>query len=93
MTSMESRDKHLRQRYGFDHTEYDRMLQIQGGCCAVCLSKDPGKGFRYFHIDHDHATGKVRGLLCAKCNQALGLLAENVEVVQRALNYLQHHNR
>lgn len=89
MPTMQSRDKHLRQRYGFDHAEYERLLMMQGGCCAICDTTEPGKGFRHFHIDHNHTSGRVRGLLCARCNQAVGLFKEDKKSIQRALSYLE----
>lgn len=85
------RDKHLRQRYGISHAEYDVLLQAQGGGCAICGSTEPGKGFKHFHVDHDHATGQVRGLLCAPCNQALGLFREDSSVLQQAVAYLSRY--
>lgn len=67
-------------RYGITIADYDSMLAAQGGCCAICKLTTPSKrkklGERYYHsafaVDHDHTTGKVRGLLCAGCNVALG---------------------
>ena len=53
---------------GVTSADYDRMLAAQGGVCAICGS--PPKT-RRLHVDHDHATGKVRGLLCHRCNRAL----------------------
>lgn len=50
--------------------QYDRLLAAQNGRCAICL-KEPGKGKRRFHIDHDHATMTVRGVLCFRCNSSL----------------------
>jgi len=78
--------------YGIDHDEYDRMLTEQQGCCEICKSPDP-KGrwignSRAFCVDHDHATGEVRGLLCNSCNQGLGNFYDNVENLERAIIYL-----
>lgn len=56
----------------------------QGGNCAICLT--PPK--RWFAIDHDHATGKVRGLLCTNCNTGIGMLKDDLEVLHRAQVYL-----
>ena|SRR5215467_8614427 len=61
----------LRARYNITPEDYDWMLQVQGGGCAVCYTTDASR-WGQFHVDHDHETGVVRGLLCAKCNFALG---------------------
>ena len=81
---MASRNKHLGRRYGVDHVRYVEKLVEQGGKCAICLGTEPGKGF-----DYDHVTGKIRGLLCARCNQALGLFKDDLGILKRALVYLQ----
>lgn len=60
------------------------MLTDQNECCAICKNKRPLK------VDHNHDTGKVRGLLCDKCNVALGLLGENINVVESLLIYLKN---
>lgn len=57
-------------RYGLEPGQFDAMVAAQQNCCAIC-SRDMGEGCKR-HIDHDHATGRVRGLLCAGCNSALG---------------------
>lgn len=82
------RDKHLRQRYGLSHADYTTILQAQNSCCAICGTAEPGSGFNHFHVDHDHTTGRIRGLLCARCNQALGLFREDPRVITRAAAYL-----
>ena len=56
--------------------DYKRILSEQGGRCAVCGTDKPG-GHGSFHVDHDHETSAVRGLLCGKCNMGLGLLGDN----------------
>ena len=60
--------------YGITPEDYDRMLEEQGGRCAMCRTDDPGGhgGVKHFHVDHDHETGVVRGLLCDTCNRGLG---------------------
>lgn len=77
-------------RYGLTIESYDAMLTAQGGRCAVC--KDEGnKQSRWnrMSVDHDHTTGKVRGLLCDNCNRALGLLRDDPELVDEAAAYLR----
>jgi hypothetical protein len=58
------------------------MIAAQGGKCAVCRKADPE------HVDHDHATNKVRGILCFNCNQALGNARDDVHVLQGLIRYL-----
>jgi len=62
----------LRVNYGISVEQYEAMLKQQSGCCAIC-KKAPGENARgRLHVDHCHKTGKIRGLLCVKCNMALG---------------------
>lgn len=80
---------HLRRRYGITPEAYEALLSSQGGRCAICRTDDPGgRHGRYFAVDHSHADGSVRGLLCATCNQGIGLLKENPEVLAAAIEYL-----
>lgn len=62
------------------------MFSSQAGACAVCKSTEWGKAGP--HIDHDHKTGIVRGILCQKCNMAAGLLGDNPATAERMLAYL-----
>lgn len=75
--------------YGLLPGDYDRMLAAQGGNCAVCgLCPDDGQRLA---VDHDHATGKVRALLCRYCNTALGLLREDPERCSKLAEYAAIH--
>jgi len=74
--------------YGLTPERYDQMLKEQGHCCALCGSADPQHWSNQFHVDHDHETGAVRGLLCAPCNGGLGLLGDRPERLQAALAYV-----
>lgn len=65
------REKQYKNRYGITVADYDRMLSAQGGRCAICKT-DKSLGRGRFHVDHDHVTGRVRGILCHLCNTALG---------------------
>lgn len=82
---------HLKKSYGITEADYEQMLVAQGGKCAICQTSDPlvrsGADARW-HVDHDHETGTVRGLLCFKCNAGLGHFSDNVEALRRAVNYL-----
>jgi hypothetical protein len=69
---------------GVTDDEYARMLEAQGGGCAICGARPKT---RRLHVDHDHATGKVRGLLCHRCNRALPTWV-TVEWLRKAAAYL-----
>jgi hypothetical protein len=77
----------LRNKFGITPDDYQRMLEDQGGVCAVCGGLDYGN--KKLAVDHDHATGKVRGLLCRRCNMGIGLLQDDQRVLRRALAYLE----
>jgi hypothetical protein len=79
-----SREYHLRRRYGITGADFDAMVEAQGGTCAVCDQKPE-------HVDHDHRTGKVRGVLCFNCNQALGNVRDDAAVLQELISYLRRH--
>lgn len=86
----EYREERLRYLYGIGVDDYDRMLANQGGRCAICRGSDPHTpGGKTFVVDHDHFTRAVRGLLCATCNRALGLMRDDVGIVERAFRYLE----
>lgn len=78
-------------KYDMTVAEYDAMLAAQGGGCAICGSTDPkGRaGSRYFHVDHCHSTGQVRGLLCAPCNLGLGAFRDQPDLLISAIDYLK----
>lgn len=78
----------LRQ-YGLSQDGYQALLAAQGFACACCLSDDPGGPVAMFKVDHDHETGRVRGLLCNSCNLAIGMLGDSAAGVRRALAYLE----
>ena len=84
------RGRRIRFEYGIDNSEYERLLAAQGGTCAGCHTTEPGRHEK-FDIDHDHQTGKVRGLLCGNCNRALGLLKDSAETAANLATYLAKH--
>jgi len=63
------------------------LREAQKGRCAVCALPIEGKNE---HADHDHVTGKARGLLCSKCNSGIGLLDDNVDRLLAAVEYLKN---
>lgn len=73
-------------RHGLTQAELDHLRLTQKNVCALC--HNPAKGRKDLHIDHDHDTGVVRGLLCSGCNIALGLFKENTLTLTRAVAYL-----
>ncbi|MCX4912876.1 endonuclease VII domain-containing protein [Streptomyces sp. NBC_00687] len=73
--------------YGLGPGDYDRLYALQGGRCPICL-RATGKT-RRLSIDHDHATGDVRGLLCRPCNTLLGHARDELEFFKRAYRYLK----
>lgn len=79
--------EHYRTRYGITIAQYDAKLADQGGVCAIC-GKPPKRA--RLHVDHNHKTGHVRGILCAACNGALHYL-ENTHWLRAAADYLERH--
>lgn len=75
--------------YGITIEDYGAMFVAQAGRCAIC--RDP-QGERPLVVDHDHATGAVRSLLCSNCNAGIGLLKERSEVLTSAIGYLERHS-
>ncbi len=80
------RKSHLKRKYGLTVEQYDEMLEAQGGGCAIC-GRLP-RGDIALHVDHDHETGVIRGLLCFTCNNALGDLEDDPERLYKAATYL-----
>lgn len=81
-----NREGHLRRKYGITLADYDALLKHQEGVCAIC-GREPRDDIA-LHVDHDHATGAVRGLLCFRCNNAVGDLGDDPVILQRAADYL-----
>lgn len=79
---------HMKRAYGLDFKDYERMLETQNGVCAICSSPPPNNRKTRLAIDHCHKTGKVRGLLCDKCNRSIGLLKDDVNILAKAIEYL-----
>ena len=82
-----SRHYHLIKRYGIGAAEVDAMIAEQGGCCAICGTPDPQ------HVDHDHVTGVIRGVLCFNCNGGLGQFQDDVARLRAAIEYLHRAAR
>lgn len=81
------REGHLKRRFGITQADYEAMLEVQGGGCGICGNL-PKEGVA-LHVDHDHETGEVRGLLCVSCNNGLGQFRENPALLRIAAEYLE----
>jgi hypothetical protein len=79
--------RHLRALHGITRDDYLAMLNAQGGGCAICGK--PQDENRWHPLDHDHKTGKVRGILCNQCNTALGGFRDNPQFMLAAIEYLR----
>ncbi len=84
------KDIRLKSLYGITLEDYNKMFQEQNGCCKICNKHQTEEGV-ILCVDHDHTTGKVRGLLCKKCNQAIGLLKDSIENCLSAAEYLKEY--
>jgi hypothetical protein len=80
------RKSYLKRTYGLMLEDYERLLEVQGGVCAIC--REPRPEERTLHVDHNHDTGEIRGLLCFRCNNALGDMRESADFAQALLDYL-----
>jgi len=76
---------HLKRQYNLTFNQYNQMIKQQNNKCLICGSK-PGK--KALHVDHNHKTKKVRGLLCYNCNMTLGFVHENKIILMKLVNYI-----
>lgn len=86
---VEVRKGQLKRKYGFTQELYEVFFFMQCGQCAICHEDWDGK--RNFAVDHNHITGRVRGLLCHKCNPALGAFKDDPELLIKAAMYLKKY--
>lgn len=86
----QGRKSNLKTRHGVTPEWYATTLAAQGNGCAICASPPDGR-WRRHPIDHDHATGRVRGVLCNRCNRGLGLFSDSADRLQAAAEYLRSH--
>ena len=93
--SEKGRNYHLQHYYSITLEQYTEILLDQKGVCAICGSpetcSDGIDGIRPLAVDHDHKTGKIRGLLCNMCNKMLGCARDNTETLIRGAKYLKEH--
>lgn len=78
------RDWYLRTEYGITLVQYERLFEKQSGGCAIC-----GRNQKRLCVDHDHISGRVRGLLCNSCNNGLGRFKDNPKSLRKAADYLE----
>jgi len=88
---LNSRRCHLKKHYNITLADYDQMLEKQNGVCVICghVETRTLKGIQTrLTVDHNHKTGKIRGLLCHSCNILIGCAKDNITMLQSAINYL-----
>jgi hypothetical protein len=81
--------------YGITEGNYEKLLREQNGVCAICHEEEVAKihgKIKTLSVDHDHKTGKVRGLLCSQCNPSFGMLKESETIILSMLSYLRKHS-
>lgn len=85
-------DKHLMRSYGITLKQFNDLSSAQKHRCAICRRKPVEKPGERLHVDHDHVTSRVRGLLCGQCNRSLGGFMDDQELLRRAIEYLRKHS-
>lgn len=88
------RRRHLWKNYGMLLEEYEQQLVAQNGSCAICGQPETekwGEGRAGFVVDHDHATGENRAILCHSCNVGIGLFKDNSVALRAAADYIEKH--
>lgn len=91
LVSAAIRKSRLKKVYNLSTVEYEQLLHEQQSCCSIC--KTPAIKFtKPLCIDHDHQTGKVRGLLCHNCNLLLGNAHDNIDILHESIHYLTKHS-
>jgi hypothetical protein len=83
---VKQRDVNLRNNYGISLAEYEAMFQVQAGRCGICQN-----AFPKLHVDHDHETNQVRGLLCGNCNRMIGQARHDEAILVNAIRYLERY--
>jgi len=84
------RRNNLRSSYSMTIEEYNKIFLFQGGKCAICGKPETAKR-KWLSVDHDHKTGKIRELLCLKCNNGVGLFLDDPNLLELAASYLRQH--
>ena len=84
-----NRAKHLKTRFNLTLKQYDEIAVKQNNVCAICKQSESRKGKPRLAVDHDHKTGKIRSLLCDRCNRLLGNAKDNISLLAEAIQYLR----
>jgi len=87
------RHRSRKKRYGITEFEYRELLDQQGKVCAICGKSSELNRDGALHIDHNHETGKIRGLLCYQCNTGLGSFKDSINLLGQAIEYLRVERR
>lgn len=87
-----ARHGHLSKKFGITLEQFRVVLAAQGNRCGICRAPEMG-GSGQWHVDHDHASGKVRGILCRGCNVAIGAMRDNPDTLRAAIQYLEESAR
>jgi Recombination endonuclease VII len=85
------RIREYKNKYGITLEIYDEMRELQNYCCAICGNHEDSGKFGKLFVDHDHKTGKIRQLLCDKCNVGLGSFKDSPDFLKNAIEYLIRH--
>lgn len=85
-----ARNSSFKKWYNLTNLDYNRMFEQQEGKCLIC-GKHQSEFKRRFNVDHDHKTGKIRGLLCFKCNTGIGRFNDNILLLESAIKYLEKY--
>jgi hypothetical protein len=85
------RERYIERTFGIKYEQYDQMLEQQDGKCAICKKPETSSKCSYLSVDHDHKTGKIRGLLCVSCNRGLGMFWDDTLIMEKAINYLKNN--
>lgn len=88
-----SRRSHLKRTFGISLELYNEMLKNQNGVCAICKQFNTHGQHAVLAVDHCHDTGNIRGLLCYKCNTALGQFQDNINNLEKAISYLKQYGK
>lgn len=97
-TYEQKRERRIKMKFGITQSDYNFMLAEQNGVCAICGEpeklgkKSPDSDSLMLSIDHCHATGSIRGLLCGQCNRGIGFLKDDIKILQSSIRYLEAHN-
>ena len=95
--TIQARNSYLKKKYNISNEEYYSLYNKQNGKCAICFQcieiilNKRGNNSNSCHLDHDHKTGKIRGMLCHSCNNALGHFKDNTKIMLQAVKYITNY--